>query len=59
MPKVPAKRGPNLGEHNDEILKELGFEGNAIVDLRNSGALGKAATQPAEAAKKPLVPVNA
>ncbi|WP_369251151.1 CoA transferase [Streptomyces sp. R41] len=25
VPKVPEKRAPDLGEHNDEILAELGF----------------------------------
>jgi formyl-CoA transferase len=37
--KVPARRGPNLGEHNDEILRELGFDATAIDGLRASGAV--------------------
>jgi crotonobetainyl-CoA:carnitine CoA-transferase CaiB-like acyl-CoA transferase len=39
--KVPAKRAPELGEHNEEILKELGFDAKEIGDFRTSGTLGK------------------
>jgi crotonobetainyl-CoA:carnitine CoA-transferase CaiB-like acyl-CoA transferase len=39
--KVPAKRAPELGEHNEEILKELGFDMKEIDGLRMSGTLGK------------------
>jgi len=39
--KVPAKRAPKIGEHNEEILKELGFEPNEIEGLRASGVTGK------------------
>ena len=38
--KVPAKRAPEIGEHNEEILKELGFDTSEINGLRVSGALG-------------------
>ena len=37
--KVPAQRAPELGEHNEEILAQLGFDANAIVALRASGAI--------------------
>jgi len=37
--KKPARRGPELGEHNDEVLRELGFDAAAIDGLRASGAL--------------------
>ena len=37
--KVPAKRAPELGEHNEEVLKELGFDANQIESLRASGAI--------------------
>jgi len=37
--KVPAKRAPEIGEHNEEILKELGFDTKAIDGLRASGAI--------------------
>jgi crotonobetainyl-CoA:carnitine CoA-transferase CaiB-like acyl-CoA transferase len=40
--KVPARRGPALGEHNEEILKQLGFSANDIDSLRASGAVPKA-----------------
>jgi formyl-CoA transferase len=39
--KVPARRAPDLGEHNEEILRELGFGAKDIEDLRASGAVGK------------------
>ena len=51
--KVPAKRAPNLGEHNEEVLKELGFGAADIAGFRDSGTLGKSAPQPASAATKP------
>jgi formyl-CoA transferase len=57
--KVPAKRAPELGEHNEEILNELGFDGNEIAGLRASGVIGKPTAKPAAAATKPLVPANA
>ncbi|WP_269812570.1 CoA transferase [Streptomyces atratus] len=37
--KVPAKRGPDLGEQNDEILAELGFGPAEIAELRSQGAI--------------------
>jgi crotonobetainyl-CoA:carnitine CoA-transferase CaiB-like acyl-CoA transferase len=40
--KVPARRGPALGEHNEEILKQLGFSANDIDGLHASGAVPKA-----------------
>jgi hypothetical protein len=39
--KVPAKRAPELGEHDEEILKELGFDAKEIDGFRTSGTLGK------------------
>jgi crotonobetainyl-CoA:carnitine CoA-transferase CaiB-like acyl-CoA transferase len=39
--KVPAHRGPNLGEHTEEILRELGFDEKDIDGLRAGGALPK------------------
>ena len=38
-PKVPARRAPELGEHNDEILKQLGFSSDEIDGLRANGAV--------------------
>jgi crotonobetainyl-CoA:carnitine CoA-transferase CaiB-like acyl-CoA transferase len=40
--KVPARRAPGLGEHNDQILQELGFDAKDIDGLRASGAVPKA-----------------
>jgi len=37
--KMPAKRAPALGEHNKEVLKELGFDAQAIAGLLASGAV--------------------
>jgi crotonobetainyl-CoA:carnitine CoA-transferase CaiB-like acyl-CoA transferase len=37
--KVPARRAPRIGEHNDEVLKELGFRDEEIDGLRTSGAI--------------------
>jgi formyl-CoA transferase len=39
--KVPARRAPELGEHNDEVLKELGFDATEIDGLHASGAIPK------------------
>jgi crotonobetainyl-CoA:carnitine CoA-transferase CaiB-like acyl-CoA transferase len=39
--KVAAKRAPEIGEHNEEVLKELGFDANQINGLRASGAIQK------------------
>jgi crotonobetainyl-CoA:carnitine CoA-transferase CaiB-like acyl-CoA transferase len=38
--KVPAKRAPEVGEHNEEILKELGFGMSEIEAFRTNGTLG-------------------
>ena len=37
--KVPARRAPGIGEHNDEVLKELGFTSNEIEGLRAGGTI--------------------
>jgi formyl-CoA transferase len=37
--KVPARRAPELGEHNEEILQELGFDSKQIDGLLASGAV--------------------
>jgi crotonobetainyl-CoA:carnitine CoA-transferase CaiB-like acyl-CoA transferase len=39
--KVPARRAPGIGEHNEEVLKELGFGAAEIDGLRVSGAIPK------------------
>jgi formyl-CoA transferase len=40
--KAPANRAPQLGEHNEEVLRELGFSATEIHDLGASGATPKA-----------------
>jgi formyl-CoA transferase len=37
--KVPARRAPEIGEHNEEVLKELGFTDDEIDGLRENGAI--------------------
>ena len=37
--KVPARRAPDVGEHNDEVLLELGFTSKQIEDLRATGTV--------------------
>jgi crotonobetainyl-CoA:carnitine CoA-transferase CaiB-like acyl-CoA transferase len=37
--KVPARRAPRIGEHNDEVLKELGFTANDIEGFRASATI--------------------
>jgi len=37
--KVPARRAPALGEHNEEVLKQLGFNASEIDVLHASGAV--------------------
>ena len=40
--KVSAKRAPKIGEHNEVVLRELGFSAAEIEGLRASGAVPKA-----------------
>jgi crotonobetainyl-CoA:carnitine CoA-transferase CaiB-like acyl-CoA transferase len=37
--KVPARRAHEIGEHNDEVLTELGFDAKEIDGLRASGVV--------------------
>jgi crotonobetainyl-CoA:carnitine CoA-transferase CaiB-like acyl-CoA transferase len=41
VPKVPARRAPDIGEHNEEVLRQLGFDATEIDGLRTSGAIPK------------------
>jgi len=50
--KASAKRAPGIGEHNDEVLKELGFSATEVAGLYTSGVVTKP-TQPVAAATKP------
>jgi crotonobetainyl-CoA:carnitine CoA-transferase CaiB-like acyl-CoA transferase len=40
--KVSAKRAPEIGEHNDLVLQELGFNAAEVDALRASGAIAQA-----------------
>jgi formyl-CoA transferase len=40
--KASARRAPEIGEHNEEILRQLGFNATEIDGLRASGAIPKA-----------------
>jgi len=42
VPKVPARRAPDIGEHNEEVLRQLGFDATEIDGLRASGTIPKA-----------------
>jgi formyl-CoA transferase len=37
--KVPAKRAPEIGEHSEEVLAELGFDAKEIAGFHTSGAI--------------------
>jgi crotonobetainyl-CoA:carnitine CoA-transferase CaiB-like acyl-CoA transferase len=39
--KVPARRAPDIGEHNDEILRQLGFSAAEIDGLHASATVPK------------------
>jgi crotonobetainyl-CoA:carnitine CoA-transferase CaiB-like acyl-CoA transferase len=49
--KVPARRAPEIGEHNDEVLKELGFQDGEIDDLRANGVISSTKKSPAAVAR--------
>ena len=39
VPQVEPRRGPQLGEHSEEILRELGYDAEAIAAMWEQGAL--------------------
>jgi crotonobetainyl-CoA:carnitine CoA-transferase CaiB-like acyl-CoA transferase len=47
--KVPAKRAPALGEHNEQVLEQLRFSAAEIDGLHASGAVPKAKERAAAA----------
>jgi len=44
--KVPARRAPEIGEHNEEVLKELGFTGDEIDAFHSSGTIPQVSHEP-------------
>src|SRR5206468_9370242 len=40
--KVAPRRAPDIGEHTDQILNELGFDTGTIANLRAVGAIAPA-----------------
>ncbi len=40
--KAPGLRRPppTVGQHTDEVLGELGYDAEAVAELRRSGAIG-------------------
>jgi crotonobetainyl-CoA:carnitine CoA-transferase CaiB-like acyl-CoA transferase len=45
MPRVPARRAPEQGEHNAEILAQLGFSTDDVDQLQATGAIPVAPEQ--------------
>jgi len=48
--KTVARRGPALGEHNEEVLAELGFDAKDIEGLHATGAVPRAKEHKSSAA---------
>jgi formyl-CoA transferase len=46
--KVPARRAPEVGEHNEDILRQLGFDAGEIESLRAGGAITRAKQRAAQ-----------
>jgi crotonobetainyl-CoA:carnitine CoA-transferase CaiB-like acyl-CoA transferase len=45
LDRVPSRRAPEHGEHNDEVLAELGFSVDDIAGLREQNAIPSAPEQ--------------
>ncbi len=45
--KVTARRAPEIGEHNEDVLRQLGFRATEIEALHTSGAVPSAKQRPA------------
>ena len=48
--KVPAKRAPEIGEHNEQILREIGFSSEQIDGFHTSGTIADARHRELQAA---------
>jgi len=53
--KVPAKGAPKIGEHNEQILQELGFDAKEIERLRASGVIASPTVSAPAASKRTAV----
>jgi crotonobetainyl-CoA:carnitine CoA-transferase CaiB-like acyl-CoA transferase len=53
--KVAARRAPDLGEHNDEVLEELGLDTREIERLRASGVIASPTISAPAASKRTAV----
>jgi crotonobetainyl-CoA:carnitine CoA-transferase CaiB-like acyl-CoA transferase len=38
--KIPARRAPSVGEHNEAVLREAGYTGDDVARLRGLGVIG-------------------
>ena len=38
--KIPARRAPSVGEHNEAVLREAGYSGDDVARLRGLGVIG-------------------
>jgi crotonobetainyl-CoA:carnitine CoA-transferase CaiB-like acyl-CoA transferase len=39
VPQVPPKRAPELGEHSEQILQELGYSEKTIAEMKENGVI--------------------
>jgi crotonobetainyl-CoA:carnitine CoA-transferase CaiB-like acyl-CoA transferase len=39
QPAALRRHAPDLGEHSDEVLKEMGYDAKAIADFRTRGVV--------------------
>ena len=45
LARVPSRRAPEHGEHNDEVLAQLGFSADDIAQLREQKVISVAPAQ--------------
>ena len=62
--KVPARRAPEVGEHDEEVLAQLGFSREDVAALRASGAIAgrdgaaRPPREPADRQREPPAPAH-